>query len=91
VGGEKSQKCGVSQKGSYRFAHVIVLLCLVMAQGGIPAIAERLCPAALSTTLPSIQPLATTLLADTILLRIHPPPSSLYKHGIGATGFLLDS
>jgi len=90
VGGEKSQKCGVSQEGSYHFSHVSALLCLAMAQGGIPAITEHLCPAALSTTLPSIQPLATTVLAD-ILLRLHPPPSFLHKHRIGATGFLLDS
>jgi hypothetical protein len=45
-----------------------------------------------TTTLAFIQPLATTLLADTIILRhFHCPHSSLYKPHIGATGFLMDS
>jgi len=44
-----------------------------MPQDRIPAITERLCPAALTTTLPSIQPLTTTLLADTTLLKLFTP------------------
>ena len=47
---------------------------------------------ALTAKLPSIQPLAETLLADTIILgHFHHPHSSLYKLRIGARGFLLDS
>jgi hypothetical protein len=45
-----------------------------------------------TTTLPSIQSLATTLLADTILLRhFHCTHFSLHIHCTEATGFLLDS
>jgi len=71
---------------------VSVLLCLSITQAGIPMIMEGLCKATLTTTFPSIQPLATTLLTDTILLRhFHCPHSSLYKLCIGATSYLLDS
>jgi hypothetical protein len=51
------------------FAHVSVPLCLTVTQGRIPSIMDRLCPATLNTTLPTIHPLATTLLADTKLMR----------------------
>ena len=69
-----------------------VLLCLAITQVRIPSLTEHLCPATLTTTLPSIQPLASILLNDTILLRhIYCPHSSLYKLHFGATGFLLDS
>jgi hypothetical protein len=45
-----------------------------------------------TTTLAFFQPRATTLLADTIILRhFHCQHSSLYKHHFGATGFLMDS
>jgi len=47
-----------------------VLLCIAVTPVRIPSITHRLCPAALTTTLPSVQPLATTLLVDTTLLRI---------------------
>jgi len=71
---------------------VSVLLSLAITQVRIPLITESLCQATLTTTLPSIQSLATTLLTNTILLRhIHCPHSSLYKLCIGATSFLLDS
>jgi len=77
---------------SSHFAHVSVLLCLAITQVRIPSIMVRICPAALTVNLPSIQPLATTLLADTILLRhFHRTCSSLYKLHIGPAGFLLDS
>jgi len=56
---------------SLHFTHVSVLLCLAITQVRIPFIMERLLLslAALTTTLPSIQTLATTL-ADTILVRL---------------------
>jgi len=50
---------------SSHFAHVSVLLYLSITH---PSIMENLCSATLTTTLPSIQPLATTLMAGTILL-----------------------
>ena len=53
---------------SSHFSHVSVLLCISITQVRIPSIMEYLCSATLITTLPSIQPLATTLLAGTILL-----------------------
>ena len=69
-----------------------VTLFLVTTQVRIPSITEHFCPAALSTTFPSIQPLATTLLADTILPRhFHCPLFSLYILHFWTTGFLLDS
>ena len=77
---------------SSHFVHVSVLLCLAITQVRIPSFTERICPATLTITLPSIQPLATTLLAGIILLRhFHLPCSSLYKFHIGAAGVLLDS
>ena len=55
------------------FAHVNVLLCSAISPVRIPYIKYRfslsLCLTALTTTLPSIQPLATNLLADTKLPR----------------------
>ena len=69
-----------------------VFSCLAVTPVRIRSITERLCSAALTATLPSIQPLATTLLADTTLLtHFHCPHSSLYILLIGATGFLLNS
>ena len=53
-------------------------LCLAVTQVRIPSITERLSPAALTTSLPSIQPFATTLLADTTLLRIFTAPAFPY-------------
>ena len=68
-----------------------VLLCLAITTVRITSVTERLCPATLTTTFPSIRPLATTLLADTVLLRhFHHQQSSLYTRRIGATCFLLD-
>ena len=65
-----------------------VRLRLAITTVKIPSITERLCPAALTITLPSIQPLATTLLDDIIQLRhfqhLH---SSLYVLRFGVTGF----
>jgi hypothetical protein len=57
---------------SLHFTHVSVLLCLAVTQVRIPFIMECLflSLAALTTTLPSIQILATTPLADTILVRL---------------------
>ena len=52
---------------SSHFAHVSVLLCLSITKVRIPSITEHLCSATLTTTLPSLQPLATTLLVGTIL------------------------
>jgi len=53
---------------------------------------ERLCPAVLTIALSSVQPLASTLLAETMLLgHFHHPHSSLYELHIGGTGFLWDS
>jgi len=49
-------------------AYVSILLCLAITQVRIPSVTQLLSQAAMTTTLPSIQPLATTLLADTILL-----------------------
>jgi hypothetical protein len=57
---------------SSHFAHVSVLLCLSITQVRIPSTTEHLCSATLTTTLPSLQPLANTLLAGTILFS---PPS----------------
>jgi hypothetical protein len=69
-----------------------VFSCLTITLVRIPSITEHLCPATLTTTHHSIQPLATTLLADTIRLRhFHCPTSSLYVLCFGATGFFLDS
>jgi hypothetical protein len=55
---------------SSHFGHVSALLCLAITLVGIFSITERLPVAALTTTLPSIQPPATTLLVDTMLLRL---------------------
>jgi len=77
---------------SSHFVHVSVLLCLAATQVRILSITERICSATLTVTLPSIQPLATKILADTMPLRhFHRQCSSLYKLRIVTTGFLLDS
>jgi hypothetical protein len=55
---------------SSHFAHVNALLCPAVTQVRISSNTERLPPAALTTTLPSIQPPATALLADATLLRL---------------------
>ena len=60
-----------------------VLLCLTITLLWIPSIMEHLPHAALTTILPSIQPLAQPCWLT--------PHSSLHKLCIGATGFLLDS
>jgi len=75
---------------SSHFAHVSVLLCLSITQVRIPSITEHLCSATLTTILPSIQPLATTPLAGTILLfTAYTLPYT--NPVLGTTGFLLDS
>ena len=47
---------------------MILLLSLAVTTVGVPSNTDRLYKATLINTLPSIQPLATTLLADNILL-----------------------
>ena len=77
---------------SFHFVHVSVVMCLAVTRVRILSITERIFSATLTVTLPSIQPLARTILADTNVLRhFHCPCSSLYELPIGATGFLLDS
>jgi hypothetical protein len=77
---------------SSHFAHVSVFLCLAVLHVRIPSIMEHLSPAVLTTTLSSIQPITSSLLADTMPLRhFHHPHSSLYKLHVGGTGFLWHS
>ena len=74
----------------HHFAHVIVLPCLAVTRVRTPPITESLFLTTPTNTTHSIQSLATTLVADTTLLRfftVH-KYSSLYKFRIGATGFL---
>ena len=54
----------------FHFAYVSVLLCLTLTPVRIHSIMEHLSLTTLTTMLHSIQPLATTLLADTILLKL---------------------
>jgi hypothetical protein len=62
------------------YAEVSVLLCLAITQVIIPSITQRACPAPLTITLTPIQPLATTLVADTTLPRhFRRPYSTLFK------------
>jgi hypothetical protein len=64
---------------SSNFSHVSVrTLCLAATQVRIPSITKRPSPAALTVTLPSIQILGTTLLADNTLLRHFTVPTLSY-------------
>ena len=68
---------------SSNVSHVSVrTMCLALTQVRIPSITKRLSPAALTITLPSIQILGTTLLADTTLLSHFTAPTLPYINSL---------
>ena len=83
-----SYRCFRTTFLSFRYAQMVVC-CLSLAHR-LDSFFQGVFLATLTTTLPSIQPLATTLLADTTET-FDLPHACLYKLRTGARGFALDS